>query len=386
MMVILVIFLPITLLIQGVGSLLLSPGELVELLDESIVDAEVIASVAENEINRRDFNSQRDNPALNIAVEGLRNLDHDQWVELTHLVAPPDLINQTVEEVLVGYYRWVDSSDEVPEISIDLEDWKSNLVTNFIPALELVMFALPECNDTQLNQFFNQGNLTSEAPACRPTEPVYGIFIEQAGTIFPAFIEDLPDNYKLGSELEAENIDWKSAKKNLQKLAFITQASWIAMLVIFVVAIPMGARSLSGVFNWAGWPVLLAGILTLILAILLLVFARGELPNYNPVVDIVRNSPTIISRPIGKLIGEALRFTARPLVFEAGGMILFGGVAVVIGIVLAAKASPQELITPDVTPQTSPEPSGDPEDTIEFSEEELDQAPEDDEKPSGMFG
>jgi hypothetical protein len=67
-------------------------------------------------------------------------------------------------------------------------------------------------------------------------------------------------------------------------------------------------------------------------------------------------------------------------------MILFGGVAVVIGIVLAAKASPQELITPDVTPQTSPEPSGDPEDTIEFSEEELDQAPEDDEKPSGMFG
>jgi hypothetical protein len=386
LMVILVIFLPITLLIQGVGSLLLSPGKMVELLEENIIDAEVIASVAQNEVNRRDFNQEQDNPAADIVVEGLRNLDHDKWVELIRLVAPPKLINETIEEGLVGYYRWVDSPDAVPEVQIDLEDWKSTLITNFVPALELIMYALPECTDAQQNQFFTNGNLAENLPSCRPTDPVYGIFIEQAGTTFPALIEDLPDEYTLGSELEEENIEWSAAKKNLQTFAFVTQASWILMLIIFVVAIPMGARSLSGVFKWAGWPIILAGILTLILAVLLLIFARGGMPNANPVLSIARSSPAVLSRPVGKLLGEGLRFIARPLLFEAGAMILLGGIAVIVGIVLSSKASPQEQITPEATPPPPLEPSADPAETIEFTEEQLDQPPEDDERPSGMFG
>jgi hypothetical protein len=386
LMVILVIFLPITLLIQGVGSLLLSPGKMVELLEENIIDAEVIASVAQNEVNRREFNQDQDNPTADIVVEGLRNLDHDQWVELVRLVAPPKLINETIEEGLVGYYRWVDSPDAVPEVKINLEDWKSTLITNFVPALELILFALPQCTDAQQNQFFVNGNLAADTPACRPAEPVYGVFIEQAGTTFPALIEDYPDEFTLGSELEAENIDWAAAKKNLQTFAFITQASWVVMLIIFVVAIPMGARSLSGVFKWAGWPVLLAGILTLILATLLLVFARVGMPNVNPVVSIARNSPAVLARPVGKLLGEGLRFIARPLLYEAGAMILLGGVAVVVGIALTSKASPQEQVIPEVTSPPSLGTSVDPAETIEFTEQQLDQPPEDDERPSGMFG
>jgi hypothetical protein len=313
-------------------------------------------------------------------------LDHDQWVELIRLVAPPKLINETIEEGLVGYYRWIDSSDDVPEVEVDLKDWKSTLITNFVPALELIMYALPECTDAQQNQFFNEDNLAADAPACRPTGPVYNVFIEQAGTSFPALIEDLPDDYALGSELEAENIDWAAAKKNLQTFKFITQASWIVMLIMFVVAIPMGARSLSGVFKWAGWPVLLAGILTLILAALLLVFARGGLPRVNPVLGIAQSFSAVLSRPVGKLLGEGLRFVARPLLFEAGAMILLGGIAVVVGIVLAPKASSQEQITTEVTPPPPPEPSADPAETIEFTEEQLDQPSEDDTRPSGMFG
>ena len=391
LMALLIFTLPFALMIQGFGSLLLSPGKLVDLLEENIIDPDVIASLAEYQVKNIEFEPSQENVFLQIVVDGMNNLDHEEWVLLTTLIAPPELISQTLDDALVGYYLWVDGANPTPEIEIDLQPWKSNLSTNFIPFLELVMYALPECTDAQQIQFLVAGELAEDAASCRPQDPIYAIFVEQAGISFPALLEDMPDEYNLGRSLaQNEEVDWAAAKESLSGLAFLTQALWVVVLIVFSIAIPIGARSLSGVFNWAGWPIFLSGLVTLILGVMILFFAQGALADLNPIRGIVETSPTLLSQSIGKLVGAGLRFVARPLLIEAAAMILLGGIAIIIGILLATRAkrdNAAEIETAIPAAVIEEVPPAFPLETVEIPEEQLDhQLPDDEDRPSGMFG
>jgi hypothetical protein len=400
LMIAFVFVLPVTLLMQGVGSLLLSPGKLVDLLEENLIDEDVIASFMQYEYNQlqeqaQAGDSQGDNAFSRILLDGLGNLDHDQWVELTLLLAPPKLIEQSLDDLLAGYYEWVENGAEVPQITLNLAPWKSNLKTNLVPAIELVMYTLPECSPEQQQVFLEGGELAASAPSCRPGEPVYGLFMEQAGTSVPALIDDMADEYDFGKQLaEGQQMDWAGFKQTLAGIAAVTQSSWIAMLVIFVIAIPMGARSLSGVFHWAGWPIFLSGILTLLLALLLILVAQGTLSQLNPAAEMVQSTPSVISRPVASLFSDGVRVIARPLLLEGAAFILMGGVGVIIGMVIATRAKKMEAPSGDVPVQPvgvdapispPPEQLG-PDETIQLTEEELDQPPEEEDRPSGMFG
>jgi hypothetical protein len=400
LMIAFVFVLPVTLLMQGVGSLLLSPGKLVDLLEENLINEEVIASFMEYEFNQLQAQTQAgegqdENAFSRILLEGLGNLDHDQWVELTLLLAPPQLIEQSLDGILSGYYEWVENSSEVPQITLDLAPWKSNLKTNLVPAIELLMYTLPECSPEQQQVFLEGGELAANAPSCRPAEPVYGLFMEQAGTSVPALIDDMADEYDFGKQLaDNQQMDWAGFKDTLGRIASVTQSSWVAMLVIFVIAIPMGARSFSGVFNWAGWPIFLSGILTLLLSLLLIMIAQGALTQLNPVADLTQSTPSEISRPLARLFSDGFRYIARPLLLEGAALILMGGVGIIIGIVIASRSKQMGDTSGDLA--SHPVPAGaqtpvlgqtlGPDETIQLTEEELDQPPEDEDRPSGMFG
>ena len=273
--------------------------------------------------------------------------------------------------------------------------WKSNLKTNLLPAIEMVMYTLPECSAEQQQVFLQGGQLAADAPSCRPSEPTYSLFIEQAETAVPALIDDMQDEYSFDKQLsENEQIDWIGLKQRLIELATVTQFSWVVALVMFVIAIPLAARTFSGVFHAAGWPVLLAGILTLLLSLLLIVFAQGGMVQINPMTGLVKSSPEVVARPAARFIADGLRFIARPLLMEGAALIFLGGVAIIIGIVVASR-SKQKVESPgggaidtatgdQSTMEVSPEAT--PADTIQLTDEELDQPPDDEEHPSGMFG
>jgi hypothetical protein len=390
LMAVVVFGLPFALLIQGFGSLLLSPGKLVEMLEEHVIDPEVISSFAEYQVSQIEFEPSSENAYMQIVLDGMNNLEHEEWVLLTTMIAPPELISQTLDDGLAGYYRWLDGTSDIPGIRIDLRPWKGNLSTNLIPVLEMVMYALPECTDEQQMQFLSADQLSVNAESCRPQDPVYAIFIEQAGISLPALLENMPNEFNLGKSLQQnQQIDWAAAKESLSGLAFISQSSWMVLLVVFSIAIPMGARSFSGVFKWAGWPIILAGMITLILGMLLIFISQGALAELNPAAGMIESVPPVLSQSIGKLVGAGLRFVARPLLIEAAAMLLLGGIAVIIGIILASRAARDEpaASVPVVGSRvTGPTPIANPVETTEYTEEQLDQPPEEEDKPSGMFG
>ena len=123
LMVVFTITLPFALLIQGFGSLLLSPGKMVEMLEEHIIDPEIISSIAEYQVSQLEYEATSENAVIQIAVDGLKNMDDEEWLLLTNLVAPPELISQSIDDGLEGYYRWLDGSSPVPGIQIDLKPW-----------------------------------------------------------------------------------------------------------------------------------------------------------------------------------------------------------------------------------------------------------------------
>jgi len=389
LMAVFVFGLPFALLIQGFGSLLLSPGKMVEMLEDHIIDPEIISSYAEYQVSQLEFEATSENAVLQIAVDGLSNMDHEEWLLLTNLLAPPELISQTIDDGLEGYYGWLDGTSPVPGIQIDLKPWKSNLSTNFIPVLELIMFALPECTDAQQLVFLAEVQLGSEITSCRPQDPIYALFIEQAGIFVPSLLENMPNEYNLGRALQQnDQIDWVAAKESLSGLATISQNSWIVLLIVFAIAIPMGARSFSDVFSWSGWPILLAGLITLVIGALLLLFSQGGLADLNPTSDMLLAAPDVLTQSLRKLIGAGLRFVARPMLIEAGAMILLGGLAVVLAIIISSRSKQTNIAetVPAVgSGVTEPTPVVTPSETLELSEDQFEGSPDDD-KPSGMFG
>jgi hypothetical protein len=373
LIVILVIFLPFFLFAREVGQTLYNPVDLIEVVKNEVLDPDILANIVEALIkeNEEFQDAQGDNLFANVLLQGVFNLDHEQWVSIINYIAPPEIVSDAFEQVLDSYYRWIDGRSPVPLIQVSLTPWKNSIKTNTIPILELILKDIRACNPEEI-QNYNRIRLSgdyTDLPPCRPPEPNYSWILDTGAIEAPEFLDtSLPKNIDNSKALLASTKDPIAFKENYLNMVSVMRAGWILIVALFIVSIPMGVRSVTDFFKWIGWPLLLAGAWGLLISILLLLFTGSLMAILGGLVS--GSIPPTVFNQI-EIMGDSLvQFFQRPFLVQSAVIFGIGCISLIIGLVMERTSTKK--------PVTSPQPAP----TVQQKRENK----KDDSSPTGMFG
>ncbi|MBT3239709.1 MAG: hypothetical protein HON98_07770 [Chloroflexi bacterium] len=362
-MIFVIIFLPLSLFARNVGEVLFSQDMISELIEKNLFDEEILANLAQDLISSNPITSELtdDTSAVSEFVNGaLKNLNIDQWTELISTITPTDLMSDTFSSIFDEFYIWMDNDEPVPNIVIDLTPWKRNTIQNSSKVLDLVLNVLPACTSDQISTYalnsaanFFGGSASNSVPLCKPSEPYYSLLVEKGTVAIPSIAGKLPDEVNLADQLGAASFNLVILKQTLKSARFLLQWSWIIVLILFLVAIPMGARTISQTFKWAGWPLFFSGGFLFVL-VFSLDFISTRLISFMGNLFFA-DVPETIGGFLESILAILMTFFAFPL--KNQGLIVFvvGLISLMIGYILYSMMDNKKNLVP-ATP-VSPAPA-----------------------------
>ncbi len=343
-----VITLPLSLLARDVGQLVFDADTIKSLVSENLLAPEFVARVAENvtvsalsssaDDSETGASEPGDEEGLDVSLmtEALGHLSDDEWVEISTLIAPQDLVRETADGLVDGYIAWLDSDAGFPEIQFELAPWKANLQANATSVVAILLDALPACTAEEIAAQALAGLQEGESlgevltPVCRPPEPLYRTMLGGADRMISGMNARMPDRVDtamLGEDSTPEEL--VLLKENLQRTRLILNWGWLLVLAVGALAVWMAARSLPGALRRAGWPLLFAGAITLLIGGLIQFAASGGLESL--FTRIFADGPVAIAALGTAVIAGVFPLVAQPMLIQ--GAVL---AAVGLGAVIAA--------------------------------------------------
>lgn len=392
-LVLVVLTLPVALLGRVVGNVVFSPETILGLFEENILNEDTVADLGE-EIVTAGLGSEigDSNITMDYAIDAMRGLEHDDWVNIINQVAPTDVIVDTTKEILDGVYSWLDGDSSSLVLAVDLKPWKENISRNSDEVLKLILDSLPQCTAQQTQDFTSIAKAVNPEegfPPCRPPGSLYQDLVAETSKEAQRRMDELSDERDIAEQLSEANLDsLKQVRDQYRRARRWLNWGWLLVVLLYLIAIPMGTRSMKGFFKWAGRPLLISGAITLLLAILLL--GGSSLLSFGVSGGLLSDLPQV-SLPIVKgLIQGVGRAIVGPLSGLGVLQLFLGGIAWVVGFVLGKVRKPDEAMDEDIEDEISTLIiSEEEEQPVEIVEDKStgDSPPEkDDDAPTGMFG
>jgi hypothetical protein len=281
MAVLLAVLLPVTLLAFNVGRVIFSPDIVKQAAAEAIVESDIVVEglrwYAEGQAEERE-QEQADTPAQQQEPDVLLLLsyiDPDSWTAIRDEVLPDEIIIAWMEHVVDATYAWIDSEDPLPQVRLDMRDFKARVGGEHgTQALMIAYEALPSCTETDVADFLSR---LSAAPAgtevlfnpCKFPEPWVDTQIAEYQSTLDQVVREIADEYRLVDRLNEDNVNVidtpaETAKSILVLIRFAMRWSVILPLVlallVLAVAAPYRRRGL-----WPGLPLIIGGVLALLI-------------------------------------------------------------------------------------------------------------------------
>ncbi len=298
-----------------------------QLLDSPAVFEEALPEMAQELAQAvRQDNQARRTPPANLSVE--------DWQAIVKVVAPPRWLQGQAQAILDAFFGWLRSGEPfLQTVRLPLGQARDHILQDESrTVLRVLIAAQPNCMP-------GQESLDQEAdllPACRPPEADLDEFRDRLWRrwqerpdqlwrqLFPGRLGEQPEDVSLAqwsqssdAELEAK-IGWRSTR-GLFRLSSWLLLGLIGLQALFVFSLVglLLTRSWPRWLLWGGLPLTLAGFLSLLLGISILVIAQASPFGFGEVSE---------------GLTQVLRETLRTFLHMAGLPLLWqGGVLLVVG-------------------------------------------------------
>ena len=323
-----VLIFPISLLMKEIGALLFDPDTTKDLIQNNFLDEENISNLIQASLKSYlSDSSDQSNSTNEFIAKGFNALDERDWREMTSLIAPAALIQQTSGEVVDSIAEWINNDNDLPNLTIELQPWKQNIINNAEPLVIIILDALPKCTASELSdQIFQalngDGGLSGTIPACNPPEPIYSLVLEKSNGLANLMVQSLPESIDL-SQLEIQGLDQlQRVKQVLSQAKIILNWSWVIVLLLALFGLGLAAHGLVEWLSWSGWSIFLAGFGTYFLSKGSDMFSSLAFSKVmGSVFGNIPNLPRSILESLLSGLGESL---AEPLAIQAGILIGLG--------------------------------------------------------------
>jgi len=335
-MIVVVLLLPVSLALNQALQIFNTPFAVIDLLQTHVLNSDMLASLTEEAMVNREPADPGD-PVDVVINQALKQMDHDTWVQVWDLAAPPELIEEIIGQSFADPFNLGENPDPDPEVGIDLRPIKENVIIEAKPVLELVIGSLPDCTEEQVLQLTATAlGVGQEYPACCPPEPIYTFVLELAAVSLPAELDNLPDTIDIGVRFTGGSDEQQLAfNQGIHQTKLAARFGWIGLLLLYGITIPLGGRSARGYFRWAGWPMLMAGVFSGVIAYAL----KQRVQDITGFISgsLQLNIPDLMLDGIWDVTAEILALLSRPMMVYAGAMMAVGAAGLLMSVVVQKK-------------------------------------------------
>lgn len=170
-------------------------------------------------------------------------------------------LQQQAEDNIEALFAWLDGETDYPAFRFDISDIGERAAgEQGEEAFRRLLAHLPPCAP-------GEDFLQDEFPHCRPPDAELDAAFETALPGFRrAFAQDWTFRQLLDEGLITADIQQTMAtlRTVYQGFAWGVTAVWLATLALLGLMLLLAARSWDGLLRWSGWPLLIAGLLSLV--------------------------------------------------------------------------------------------------------------------------
>jgi len=294
----LMIVLPLALMASNVGDVLFNQEQVNEITTGVVLDSELVPAALEIMTNRQaeDISTKiedTDTPGgrqLNL-YNLIYSMEEQNWKNLKTALLADDLIQSWIEVTVNGFYNWLDTDDQLPFISWKMKPLKDRMSGPEGEAAVVAFYdSLPDCTDLQMEEMqtipgepLPRGKMIKEL--CKMSTFPHIEQIEVYNDVLGMVVEAMPPEYNATQALlkQQEQIGGVyTLKWNIRNIRWQLDTVLLLPLGLLLLILFIGVRSMEGLGQWFGIPLIGGGLISLITAILYRPLWRGWLAERIP--------------------------------------------------------------------------------------------------------
>jgi hypothetical protein len=248
-----------------------NPERLKDTLEESIIESGLLSEIGQ------DYLAQWQATGSDSGVMDIRgllvNLSVADQARIVEIFLPADFQASLISSSVDGYYEWLISDDAPLIFNWDLSTLKSSMTgEKGQEALAILFSALPECTMDHMNEFLFQamsGSFNFDH-VCRMPEPIGTQQQAMFGMALSAFGSGIPEEVELNIENSVSNEiigKLNNFKQAMEIVQFFSKWGWIFSILLLVLLLAIGVRSLESAGIWVGLPLIISGMIVLALTV-----------------------------------------------------------------------------------------------------------------------
>lgn len=253
----------------------------------------------------------------------------EDWQQVKGELLTREMLTEWSGLAVDGVYDWIDSPDEVPQISWSMQAFIDRLNSGHgVNSIVIAFNRLPACGPAEI------ADLTARAAAAPPgSEVLYNLcnfpdpwhedqFNDYMGALDDV-VKEIKPVFKLSEEVKAledvQGIGPALIKLQLRTIRFLMRWAWVIPLVMVLLVAALAVRSRRGLARWLGLPLLAAGMLTLVLALVYQPLLT-RLLTAGPLSEV----PAVVQTEATRIALRIAESMFQPMLFQAGVILLLG--------------------------------------------------------------
>ncbi len=282
LVILFLISLPLALLAVDAGRVIFDRDTVKTLVTDEVVNSYLLPALMEWYSKDRAQERVDSGEALTGVTEPdivklISFMQAEDWRQVKDELLTREMLTEWSGVTVDGVYAWIDSTDEVPQITWNMQTFIDRLNSERgVNSIVIAFNRLPACGAAEI------ADLKARAAAAPPgSEVLYNLcnfpepwhedqFNDYVGALDDV-VKEIKPVFKLSEELKAledvQGIGPALIKLQLRTIRFLMRWAWVIPLVMVLLVAALAVRSRRGLARWLGLPLLAAGMLTLVLAL-----------------------------------------------------------------------------------------------------------------------
>jgi hypothetical protein len=344
---VLIIALPVALLANNAGDVLFNQEQVNVISTGAVLDSDLIPAALEIITNRRaeDISTkieETDDPTgreLNL-YNLIYSMEEQNWKNFREALLANEVVGSWIQATVDGFYGWLDTDDQLPFIN-----WEMQPLIDKMGGPEgreaVVAFydSLPDCTDLQMEEMktlpgepLPRSKMVKEL--CKLSTFPHAEQIEVYNDVMGMVIEAMPPEYNATRAVlkQREQIGGLyTLKWNLRTMRLNLESALLVPLALLFFILIFAVRSLEGLGQWFGIPLIGGGLISLITALLYRPLWTGWLTERMP--EAIPQTSLLYH----ELINASVRVIApifNPLAWQAFIILLIGVGLLTMGFII----------------------------------------------------
>lgn len=279
----LIFALPLALIANNAGNVLFSQEQMTSIGNSIVLDSEIIPAALEIITNRQaeDISTkieQTDQPEgqeLNL-FNLIYSMEEENWSNFRNALLANDVVGTWISGTISGLFQWLDSEDPLPAISWNLTPITARMNGPEGEAAVVAFYeSLPDCTDLQMEEMqtppgapLPRAKMVKEL--CKLSTFPHADQIQVYNDVMKMVVEATPPEYNFTQAmLKQEGINGAyTTKWNLRSLRLDLDLALLVPIGLLFLILILGVRSLEGLGQWWGIPLVGGSLIALITGLL----------------------------------------------------------------------------------------------------------------------